>query len=198
MYFLAEAQAEYAQTNLGSVFLHDIVILARPGVTVLPATIREAVASVDPGVPVTSVRTLSEQVTNQYAQPRLIARLTSFFGLLSLVLASIGLWGVTAYSASRRTSEIGIRMALGAHRLHVIQLVLRGALGLLLFGVAIGLPLTFVVGRLLGHQLYGTDPNHLAITLMAVLALGGSALVAAVAPAVRASRMSAVDALRME
>jgi len=198
MFFLPETQAEYAQTNLGSLFLRDIVILTRPGVTVPVATIHQAVAVVDPGIPITSVRTLREQVSNQYTQPRLIARLTSFFGLLSLLLASIGLCGVTAYSAARRSSEIGIRMALGAHRLQVIQLVLRGTFGLLLFGVAIGLPLTFAVGRLLGHQLYGTDPANLAVTLIAVLALGCSALVASVVPAVRASRVSPLDALRTE
>ncbi|MGA2114948.1 MAG: FtsX-like permease family protein [Bryobacteraceae bacterium] len=82
-------------------------------------------------------------------------RLTSLFGLLSFVLASIGLYGVTAYNAGRRVSEIGICIALGASRGDVVRLVLRGAFALILFGLLIGLPLTFVVGRFLGNQLYG-------------------------------------------
>ena len=88
-------------------------------------------ASVDPNLPIISIRTLREQVAGQFTQQRLIARLTSFFGVLSLVLASIGLYGVTAYNAGRRTNEIGVRMALGADRGHVVPLVLRGALALI-------------------------------------------------------------------
>jgi predicted permease len=198
IFFLPEAQAEYAQTNLGSLFLHDIVIRTRPGVTVPAAAIHQAVASVDPGVPITGIRTLGEQVSSEFTQPRLIARLTSFFGLLSLVLASIGLYGVTAYNVGRRTSEIGIRMALGAHRLDVIRLVLRGTFSLLLIGLAIGLPLTFAAGRVLGHQLYGTDPNNPTVTIIAMLALAASTLIASVLPAVRAILISPVAALRMD
>ena len=198
VFFLPEAQAEYAQTNLGSLFLHDIVILPAPGMTVPAAAIHQAVASVDPGLPITSIGTLREQVSGQFTQPRLIARLTSFFGVLSLVLSSIGLYGVTAYNAARRTSEIGIRVALGAHRLHVMQLVLRGAFGLMLSGLAIGLPLTFAVGRLLRHQLYGTNPDTLPVTMFAAVALAGSTLVASVVPGVRASLISPLEALRTE
>ena len=88
-------------------------------------------ASVDPNLPIISIRTLREQVASQFTQQRLIARLTSFFGILSLVLASIGLYGVTAYNAGRRVNEIGVRMALGADRGDVVALVLRGAFGLI-------------------------------------------------------------------
>ena len=109
-------------------------------------------------MPVISIRTLREQVASQFTQQRLIARLTSFFGILSLVLASIGLYGVTAYNAGRRISEIGVRMALGADRGDVVRLVLRGAFGLILLGLSIGLPLTFAAGRFLGSQLYGMNP----------------------------------------
>ena len=111
---------------------------------------RQALAGVDPNLPIISIRTLSEQVASQFTQQRLIARLTSFFGVLSLVLASIGLYGVTAYNAGRRVSEIGARMALGADRRHIIRLVLQGAFGPILFGLFIGLPLTFAAGRFLG------------------------------------------------
>jgi predicted permease len=197
-FLLPEAQAEYARGNQGSLFLRDIVILTRPGASLTAARVRQAVASVDPGLPVISIRTLKEQVASQLTQQRLIARLTSFFGILSLALASIGLYGVTAYNAGRRTGEIGVRMALGADRGAVVALVLRGAFGLVLFGLLIGLPLTFAAGRFLGDQLYGANPYDPVVTLAAVLALGLSALVASFVPAFRASRISPLAALRSE
>ncbi len=141
---------------------------------------------------------MQEQVANQFNQQRLIARLTSLFGVLSLVLASIGLYGVTAYHAGRRINEIGVRMALGANRGHVVRLVVRSAFGLILFGLCVGLPLTFAVGRFLGHQLYGMNPYNPVATLAAVLALGLSTLAASLVPAFRASLMSPLDALRTE
>jgi hypothetical protein len=115
---LPEAQADYTQRNLGSLFMNDIVVLPNPGASVSIARLRQAVASVDPGLPIISIRTLRDQVANQFTQQRLIARLTSFFGVLSLLLASIGLYGVTAYSAGRRVGEIGVRIALGANRVY--------------------------------------------------------------------------------
>jgi ABC-type antimicrobial peptide transport system permease subunit len=197
-FFLPEAQAEYTQTNLGSLFLHDIVILTRPGANLPIAGVRQAMASVDPGMPVISIRTLREQVANQFTQQRLIARLTSFFGVLSLALASIGLYGVTAYNAGSRVSEIGVRMALGANRGHVVALVLRGAAGLILLGLLVGLPLTFAAGRFLGSQLYGMNPYNPVVTLAAVVTLGLSALAASLIPALRASLISPLEALRVE
>ena len=197
LFFLPEAQAEYTQSNLGSLFLHDIVILTRPGASLSIAALRQAMASVDPNLPIISIRTLKEQVASQFIQQRLIARLTSLFGLLSLILASIGLYGVTAYNAGRRTSEIGVRMALGADRRHVLALVLRGALALILLGLVIGLPLTFAVGRVLGSQLYGLNPYNPAVTL-APRSLGLSALAASLIPAFRASSISPLEALRAE
>jgi predicted permease len=198
VFFLPEAQAEYAQGNLGSLFLHDVVILTGPGANVPVAAVRQAIASVAPDMPVMSIRTLQEQVSSQFGQQRLIARLTSFFGLLSLALASIGLYGVTAYNAGRRVNEIGVRMALGANRGHVVRLVIRGAFGLILAGLLLGLPLVFVAGQFLGTQLYGMSPYNPAVTLAAVVALGLSALVASLVPALRASRISPVEALRAE
>jgi predicted permease len=197
-FFLPEAQAEYTRGNLGSLFLRDIVILTRPGASLSIARIRQATAAVDPNLPIISIRTLREQVSSQLTQQRLIARLTSFFGVLSLVLASIGLYGVAAYNAGRRKNEIGVRMALGADRGQVVTLVLRSAGGPILLGLLIGLPLTFVAGRFLGDQLYGTNPYNPVVTLGAALALGLSALVASFVPALRASLISPLDALRGE
>jgi predicted permease len=198
MFFLPEAQAEYSQSNLGSLFLRDIVILTRAESDVPAAFIRQAMAAVDPGMSIISIRTLREKVSSQFTQQRLLARLTSFFGVLSLLLASIGIYGVTAYNAGRRVNEIGVRMAVGATRGHIVQLVVRDAFGLILFGLFMGLPLAFAVGRFLGHQLYGTNPYNPAVVLAAVLVLGFCALIASVVPAFRASRISPLDALRAE
>jgi ABC-type antimicrobial peptide transport system permease subunit len=197
-FFLPEAQADYTQTNLGSLFLHEIVILSKPGASLSVPRVSQAMASADQNLPIISIRTLREQVANQFTQQRLIARLTSFFGLLSLVLASIGLYGVTAYNAGRRVSEIGVRMALGADRGDIVRLVLRGAFGLILFGLFIGLPLTFAAGRFLGNQLYGMNPYNPVVTIAAVVTLGLSALAASLIPALRASLISPLEALREE
>ncbi|MGA8025872.1 MAG: FtsX-like permease family protein [Bryobacteraceae bacterium] len=172
--------------------------MTRPGAGLSLTRVRRAIASVDPNLPIVSVRTLQEQVAGRFRQQRLIARLTSFFGVLSLVLASIGLYGVTAYNAGRRTSEIGVRMALGADRGRVVALILRGAFGLILFGLIVGLPLTFAAGRFLGHQLYGMNPYNPLVTLIALATLGLSALAASAIPAFRASSISPLEALRAE
>ncbi len=203
-FFLPEEQHDFlpgaagADANPGSHFLHDIVILTRPGTRLSPAQVRRAMALVDPNLPIVSTQALKEQVAGQFRQPRLIARLTSFFGVLALVLASIGLYGVTAYNVGRRASEIGVRMALGASRGDIVRLVLRGAFALIVFGLLAGLPLTFAVGRFLGSQLYGMDPHNPAVTLAAILSLGFSALAASFVPAFRASSASPLDILRSE
>jgi ABC-type antimicrobial peptide transport system permease subunit len=155
-------------------------------------------ASVDPGMPIISIQTLKEKVDLQFTQQRLIARLTSFFGVLSLILASVGLYGVIAYNAGRRISEVGVRIALGATRGDVVRLVLKGAIGLIVAGLSIGLLLTFAAGRLLGNQLYGLNPYNPTVTITAVMALGLSALLASVIPAIRASLISPLDVLRAE
>ena len=202
-FFLAEPQHEVfpnsgKDVDPGSHFLHDIVIVTRPGVRLTTAQVRQAVASVDPNLPIISIQTLAEQVDGQFRQQRLIARLTSFFGILSLVLASIGLYGITAYNAGRRVGEIGVRMALGATRAQVVVLVLRGAFALVAAGLLVGLPLALAAGRFLGSQLYGLNPYDPAVIVAAVLILGFSALVASLIPAVRASLISPSEALRAD
>jgi predicted permease len=198
LYFLPESQHDLPETDPGSHFLHDIVIATRPGVSVSAAQVSQAVASVDPNLPVISIRPLYEQVGAVFRQQRLIARLTSLFGILSLVLACIGMYGVTAYSAGSRTSEIGVRIALGASRSDAVGLILRGAFRLILFGLIVGLPLAFAAGRFLGNQLYGVNPFSASVTSVAVAALGLSAVAASLVPALRASRISPVEALRAE
>ncbi|HXR78977.1 MAG TPA: ABC transporter permease [Bryobacteraceae bacterium] len=203
-FFLPETQHDFppqagsTEVSPGSHMLHDIVILTKPGASLSVARIRQAMASVDPNLPIISIHTLKDQVASQFTQQRLIARLTSFFGILSLVLASIGLYGVTAYNAACRTNEIGVRMALGADRGHIVNLVLRGAFALIALGLIIGLPLTFAAGKFLGNQLYGMNPYNPMVTFVAVVTLGLSALVASLIPAFRASSISPLEALRAE
>jgi predicted permease len=198
LYFLPEAQHDVPDNDPGSHFLHDIVIVTQPGVNLSVAQVTQAMAAVDPNLPVISIRPLSEQVTSVFRQQRLIARLTSLFGLLSLLLACIGMYGVTAYNAGCRTTEIGVRMALGANRSDAVALILKGAFWLIICGIAVGMPLAYAAGRFLGNQLYGVNPFSPSVTTVAVAALGLSALVASLVPALRTSRISPVEALRAE
>jgi predicted permease len=198
LYFLPEAQHDLPENDPGSHFLHDIVIVTKPGASVSVAQVSQAMAAVDPNLPVISIRPLSDQVTVVFRQQRLIARLTSLFGILSLLLACIGTYGVTAYNAGCRTTEIGVRMALGANRSDAVALILRGALRLSFCGLIVGMPLAFAAGRFLGSQLYGVNPFSPWVASVAVAALGLSALAASLVPALRASRISPVEALRGE
>jgi predicted permease len=191
-------KAESTEGDIRSHYLHDIVIATQPGTTLPVDVVRRAIASVDPNLPVNGVLTLRSQVAGSFSQQRLIARLTSLFGILSLVLASIGLYGVTAYNAGRRTNEIGVRMALGAGRRQVIALVLKGAMALVVIGLVVGLPMTLMAGRFLGSELYGLSPYNALVTLVAAGVLGLSALVASFIPAFRASLVSPLEALRAE
>ncbi len=191
------ATGKHEEVDPGTHFLHDVIIATKPGASLSIARIKQAMASVDPNLPVFPT-TLKAQVSGQFRQQRLIARLTSLFGILSLVLASIGLYGVTAYNAGRRVNEIGVRMTLGADRRQVVTLILRGAFGLVLLGLLLGLPLTFLAGKFLGSQLYGFNPYDPVVTLVAVVTLGLSALAAALLPALRASLILPTEALRAE
>ena len=200
-FFLPESQHDIVDgkdANPGSHFLRDIVIVTRPGANLSFGRVRQAIASVDPALPIASVRPMSEQVSGQFTQQRLIARLTSFFGALSLVLASIGLYGVTAYNAGRRTGEIGVRMALGAKRGDVVKLVMRGASILILIGLGLGLPLTLAAAQLLRSQLHGMGPYHPGVAAISSVVLGLAGIVASMVPALRASGISPAGALRSE
>ena len=202
-FFLPDTQHDFpsasnAELSAGSHYLGDIVLLPHPRAHISDSQIRRVLATVDPNLPVIATRTLRDQVESNFRDQRLIARLTSFFGLLSLLLAAIGLYGLTAYNAAQRTSEIGVRMALGADRRQILQLVLRGALTLIAIGLAIGLPLSLAAGKFLGSQLYGSNPYNPAVIAISIAALALSALLAALLPALRASSISPLDALRTE
>ena len=139
-----------------------------------------------------------DQLDRSLNQQKLIARLTSFFGLLALALASVGLYGVTSYTVQRRTREIGIRIALGANNRAVIGLVLKGAFLLVGIGLVIGLPLTLGMGRVMTSKLYGIGGFDLRVIAGAVAILAAFALAACLLPARRAASIAPVRALQEE
>jgi ABC-type antimicrobial peptide transport system permease subunit len=160
--------------------------------------VRKAVHEADPSLPINRVATMTEQISDSVNMERLVAYLTSAFGILALALASVGLYGVMSYAVSRRTAELGIRMALGAHSSQVLWMVLRGSLGLVALGIAIGLPLVLAVTRFLKGMLFGLAPNDFASVVSAILVLVTVATVAGYLPARRASRIEPLAALRYE
>ena len=149
-------------------------------------------------MPVFNIKTFSEQKAESLARERLIATLSGFFGALALLLAAIGLYGVIAYAIQRRTHEIGIRMSLGAGPSTVLWMVLRGALGMAITGIAIGLMLSSWHSRLVTAQLYGVSPSDPMTFATACVVLATVAVLAASVPAWKASRVDPMVALRYE
>jgi len=179
-------------------YAHAIELhVTRPGQNFEPE-LRRALATVDPGITLERVISLDEQVALNFNGERLIATLTVAFGGMALLLACVGLYGVTTYAVSRRTREIGVRMAIGATRARVLATVLRGALIQVAIGFAIGVPLTIVAARLVAQQLYGVSAHDTRTLAAAAIVLSVSAALAAFIPARRAALMDPQQALRME
>ncbi len=184
---------ELSSHSVGGILL---VTNTPPG-TIEPQ-VAHALAEVDPNITVMNVRTLQQQIDFSFQQERSVASLAGLFGVVALLLAAIGLYGVTAYTVAQRTQEIGLRMALGADRMKVVQLVLTGASRRVLAGLVLGVALAIGAGRLISTQLYGVsiwDP--LALTVAAG-ALAIAAFFAAIIPASRAASISPMSALRTE
>jgi predicted permease len=160
--------------------------------------VRQTLAGIDPNLAPLSMLSFDEQIDIRYSQNTLISRLSAAFGILALLLASIGLYGLLAYQVTRRTGEIGIRMALGADRLNIVRLVLRGAFSQIGIGLVIGIPLVFVAGKLLTSQLFGVSSFAPLILMTAIAVLGLSALLASVVPARKAAGIDPMRALRTE
>jgi ABC-type antimicrobial peptide transport system permease subunit len=160
--------------------------------------VRKAVAEADRRVPIAGVTTLSRQVSNSMRAEQLIARLVGAFGLLALVLACVGLYGILSQAVARRTNEVGIRMALGANRGNVLGMVLREAGILVAVGIAIGIPGALIASRLLTSQLFGVSPFDPLTLAGSALLLSVVAIAAAFVPARRASRIEPMRALRAE
>jgi predicted permease len=179
-------------------FVRGIVLVTSMPVGGLEPLVTKSLSEIDPNLTVVSVRTIREQIDMSFNRERSVAALTALFGALALALAAVGLYGMTAYSVARRTNEIGIRVALGADRLRVVDLILRGALRRVAAGLILGIPLAVGGGRLLSAQLYGVsfwDPSALAV---AGGSLAACAFIAALIPASRAALISPMTALRTE
>jgi predicted permease len=179
-------------------FIEGAVLQLHGSTEGLEPQVRSVLSDVDPNLTLLKIQTLQEQVDSEFDQRRAVAQMVGLFGILALILAAVGLYGVTAYAVERRTSEIGVRMALGANRSSVIRLVLRGAFLQILIGLAIGIPISIACSRLIAAQLYqvkGWDPIVLAGS---IAALGLCALIASIIPAQRAASINPVNALRAE
>ena len=164
----------------------------------LEPQLRRALGEIDPDLTIISVQTMEQQVAMNFNQPRMIAQLAATFGVIALLLAAIGLYGLTAYTVVRRTSEIGVRMALGADRLNIIRLVLRGSFLQVAIGLLIGVPLAIGAGRLITAKLFGVRSWDLRTLTLAILALAMCAVVASILPASRAASTDPVKALRTD
>ena len=158
----------------------------------------DTLASINPNLTIVKFQTFQQQIDDRFIEERLIARLTSLFGLLALLLAAIGLYGVTAYTVVRRTPEIGIRMALGAARSRVIGMVMRGAMLQTVAGLAIGIPVAIFCVRYVKSQLYDITSVNVPVMTVAIGVLVLAAAIAGIIPARRAASIDPVRALRIE
>lgn len=184
--------------ELRSHFIGGIMLVTNMSPGALEPLLTRTLAELDPNLTINSIRTMQQQVELSFDQERAVASLAGLFGIVALVLAAVGLYGVTAYTVAQRTNEIGIRMTLGADRAKVMQLVLAGAFKRVLIGLLLGLPLAVGAGRLISAQLYGVsswDPLALSV---ATGALAICSFFAAMIPANRAASISPMNALRIE
>jgi len=179
-------------------FLYNIVIWAPGDPPGMEEKVRKALASVDPNLVLYGVDPYSRVVSADFQQENMIATLTSLFGLLGLVLAAVGLYGVMAYTVEQRTNEIGLRMALGADRKDVVSMILRGAFWQIGIGLGIGIPLAIVAGKLMKDQLFGVQPWNPVMLLSAAGMLAAAAMVASLVPVRRAVGVEPMVALRNE
>jgi predicted permease len=184
------------QSTVNAPFVLHVRVMGNTGATA--ASLGQAIRGIDSGLVVYDVRTMTEQVNGTLRQERTFAMLSLLFGALALGLCCVGLYGVTAYSVTRRTKEIGIRMALGAPRAQVLWLFLRQTLGLVVIGVVIGTPIALVCAKFAKSLLFGLTPADPASLAIALLMLAGVAAIACLLPARRATKVDPMVALRYE
>jgi predicted permease len=180
--------------------LYSMCVLVHPGADSpgIRQTVRDALRAVDPGLPILRIETAEEQVDSSLFEERLIAAISSFFGIVAVLLACLGLYGVMAYQTARRTNEIGVRMALGATRGRVLGMVLEESVWLVAGGIACGIPLTLAATRFVSSKLFGVTPaDPITIAAAAILMISVAA-VAAFVPARRAAKVDPMVALRYE
>jgi putative ABC transport system permease protein len=204
MFWVPEAQTVayddpvFMSGEIWSHYLYNIVLWAPGNPLDMEERVRKALGSVDPNLVLYGVDPYARVVSADFQQENMIATLTALFGVLGLVLAAVGLYGVLAYMVERRTGEIGVRMALGADRGRVVAMVLGGAFWQVGVGLALGLPAAIGAGRLMTTQLFGVQPWDPIMLVLATLLLSLAALVASVIPAWRAAGVQPIVALRTE
>jgi predicted permease len=204
MFWLPEAQTiqyddpAFRSGEIWSHYLYNIVIWAPGNPPGMEERVRKALASVDPNLALNGVDPYTNVLSADFQQEHMIATLTSLFGVLGLLLAAVGLYGVMAYTVEQRTSEIGLRMALGADRWQVVRMVLRGAFCQIGIGLALGIPAAIGAGKLMSDQLFGVRPWDPIMLASATLLLGIAALLASLIPARRAAGVEPMVALRNE
>jgi ABC-type antimicrobial peptide transport system permease subunit len=181
-----------------SVYPNSITVQYAGDAASLESAARRTLASINSDLTMVSFRSLDYQVADNFNEERLVSRLTGLFGLLALTLASVGLYGITAYSVARRTNEIGVRMALGANRGNVVSLVMSRALLLVAIGLGVGIPVALLGGLLMRTQLYGVKIYDPATLVAAVVVLSAFAALAGFIPARRAASIEPMKALRVE
>ena len=181
-----------------SLYAGAIVIQTAHPMPDMESIARQTLASINPNLAIVKFQTFDEQIADRFTEDRMIARLTTLFGALALLLATIGLYGVTAWTVARQTSEIGIRMALGAERPRVIAMVMRGAMIQTLLGLAIGIPVALFCVRYVKAQLYNITSVDPALLVVSIATLGLAASLAGFIPARRAASIDPAQALRTE
>src|SRR5579859_71258 len=191
-----DADPGYKNGEIASHLLNNVVIWAPGNPPGMEDRVRKALASIDPNFVLYGVDPYDKVVAGDFQQENMIATLTSLFGILGLILAAVGLYGVMAYTVEQRTSEIGVRMAMGADRRHVMRMVLRNAFSQIGIGLAIGIPAAIGAGKLMTNQLFGVRPWDPIVLAIAALMLGLAALLASAIPARRAAGVEPMVALR--
>jgi len=175
-----------------------IVIKTNHSMSDMESLARSTLSSINPNLSVVKFQTFDAQIADRFAEDRMLARLTMLFGALALLLATIGLYGVSAYTIARRRSEIGIRMALGAERSRVTLMMMRGAVIQALLGLAIGIPVAFLCARFVRAELFEVQGIDARLLALSVLGLAFTALAAGLIPARRAASIDPAKTLRTE
>ena len=197
MYFIPLMQRPESAKD-DPLYARTIVLETERPMNDMESLARSTLASINPNLSVVKFQTFRQQIADSFNDDRMVARLTMMFGALALLLAAVGLYGVTAYTVARRTSEIGIRMALGAERKSVVAMVMRGAMLQAGLGLAIGIPVAFVCVRFVKAQLYEITNADATVMAAAIVALALAACVAGLIPARRAASIDPMRALRVE
>lgn len=191
-YYVSLAQLQRPASNI------NFEIRTRGNPRSLAETVRKQITNFDSAIPITRLRTLEDLINVSINNELLVAKLSSFFGLIALLLACMGLYGIMSYSVNRRTREIGVRMALGARRPDVLWLVMRTALKMILIGVMIGMPISLVAGRLIRSLLFQLKAFDPISMLGIIILLNAVAIMASLFPAQRATKVNPVIALKYE